>query len=132
MWISNINSNCVPLSDSLIIAKAKKFGELIGVETKFKYSIGWLDRFKKRYGISAKTISGESASVDKSCINHLRDELKLITRKYNPNDVYNMDETALFFRMLPNKTLANRNTSGTKICKERLTIAVCANSTLKK
>ena len=39
-----------------------------------------------------------------------------------------MDETGLFFRLEPNKTLATGPVSGTKKCKQRITVALCANA----
>ena len=39
-----------------------------------------------------------------------------------------MDETGLFFRLEPNKTLATGPVSGTKKCKQRISVALCANA----
>ncbi|CAF0730367.1 unnamed protein product [Brachionus calyciflorus] len=47
----------------------------------------------------------------------------------NPQDIFNLDETALFFRMQPNKTLAGISESGQKIDNTRITVALCCNST---
>lgn len=47
-----------------------------------------------------------------------------------PCQVYNIDETGLNYKMLPNKTLASSNdtVAGTKLIKDRLTIAPCNNA----
>ena len=58
-----------------------------------------------------------------------RIELKTILSHFDPENIYNFDETALFFRLQPNKTLASTATSGTKVDKNRLTIGVCTNAT---
>nr|XP_034194200.1 jerky protein homolog [Osmia lignaria]XP_034195320.1 jerky protein homolog [Osmia lignaria] len=50
----------------------------------------------------------------------------------NWNDVYNMDETALFWKSLPRKTLAPstvKQISGGKTKKDRITVGLCANIT---
>ena len=39
-----------------------------------------------------------------------------------------MDETGLFFRLEPNKTLATGTVSGTRKCKQRITVALCCNA----
>ena len=39
-----------------------------------------------------------------------------------------MDETGLFFRLEPNKTLSTGPVSGTKKCKKKITVALCANA----
>ena len=45
-----------------------------------------------------------------------------------PCDVYNMDETGLFYCLTPNSTSATGSVRGTKKCKDRLTITLCANA----
>lgn len=56
----------LPLTDDIIKRMAKQIGE------KFKQQIkpwgGWLNRFKKRYGISVRKLSGESASADEQAL----------------------------------------------------------------
>ncbi|KAG9302875.1 hypothetical protein G9A89_022291 [Geosiphon pyriformis] len=49
-----------------------------------------------------------------------QEKLHEIISKYDLNDVYNANETALFFKMPPNATLATRSTSGTKYDKTHL------------
>ena len=48
---------------------------------------------------------------------------------YEPHDVYNADETGLFFNMLPDRTLACKGESchGGKHSKNRLTVLLCVN-----
>jgi hypothetical protein len=43
---------------------------------------------------------------------------------YKPQDIFNCDETGLFFRALPDKTLAQKKSAckGGKIAKERLIV----------
>ncbi|KAL1447458.1 hypothetical protein WDU94_005464 [Cyamophila willieti] len=49
--------------------------------------------------------------------------------KFSERDVFNADKTGLFFRVLPNKTMAFKNetcsASGGKVSKERLTVLLC-------
>ena len=51
----------------------------------------------------------------------------------DPDLLYNADETGLFYRLLPEQTLASKTTEdhakGFKHCKERLTVLVTVNST---
>ena len=48
--------------------------------------------------------------------------------------MYNADETGLFFKSLPNKTLAAKDDKciGGKLSKERLTVLLCANASGEK
>jgi hypothetical protein len=48
---------------------------------------------------------------------------------YEPEDVYNMNETVLYFRGHPNKTLVQGKVKGRKLQKERVTLALAVNST---
>jgi hypothetical protein len=47
---------------------------------------------------------------------------------YELRDVYNMDETGLFYRMAPDKTIATRQIEGSKKDKTRMTIAFTCNA----
>ena len=57
------------------------------------------------------------------------EKLALLLQSYSPDDIYNADETGIFFRLLPDKTLELKNVDchGGKKNKERLTAMVCAN-----
>lgn len=52
-----------------------------------------------------------------------------IINNYSPKNIYNADETGLFFRAVPNKTLhlKGERCIGGKLSKERLTILFCVN-----
>jgi len=80
LWMSDTKAHNLPISDEMIIEKAKMFGEQIGISRfEFKYSNGWLDKFKKRNGITSKTMSGEKASADLNNVDCQRKDLQRIT-----------------------------------------------------
>lgn len=58
------------------------------------------------------------------------DILPKLLEGYRPKDVFNADETGIFWQLLPDKTLAfkGETCSGGKRSKERVTAMVCANS----
>ena len=90
----------------------------------------WLEKFKQRRGITFRVISGEAAAAPKEEAQHwASDALQKIMALYTPADIYNADETGLFFQCLPEKTLALKNEmcSGGKKSKSRLTVLVAAN-----
>jgi hypothetical protein len=73
-WHGIANGKGIALSDLILIEKAKEFGEMLGIVegSSFNYSLGWLERFKKRYNLKQFTIVGESGSVSKETIDKSR------------------------------------------------------------
>src|SRR2546421_6192236 len=92
------------------------------------FSHGWLQKFKKRNGIRQEKLDGEEASADHNAIAECLPLLQDKCSRYSPDRIYNMDETGLFYRLEPDRTLATRRLAGRKKNKERLSIALCANA----
>jgi len=84
-----------------------------------------------RHAISFRTISGESASIDNSTVEEWTNRLLTILDGFNEKDVFNVDETALFYRATPDRSLAlsKEQCKGGKKSKERLTVLLCSNWT---
>lgn len=128
-WFKQARTNLIPISGPILIAKAQKFADAFG-HKEFICSNGWLDRFKHRNGIALKCVVGESGSVTEEMTSEWQKTLlPNVLKQYAPQDIYNMDETGLFFRMIPDKTMAFKDDAchGWKKSKERITVAVCAN-----
>ncbi|KAF7685435.1 Jerky like protein [Cucumispora dikerogammari] len=47
--------------------------------------------------------------------------------KNSKSDIYNMDETGLFYKLIPSKTVCKSVREGYKILKDRVFIALCSN-----
>ncbi|CAB5298350.1 unnamed protein product [Rhizophagus irregularis] len=58
-----------------------------------------------------------------------RVRLRALLAKYDKEDIYNADETGLFFRMEPNQTLSTGAVAGRKMDKSRVSVLFCANAT---
>ena len=58
-WLLVVRTRDVAVSALVFKTKATEFAEKMNVEN-FKASDGWLDRWKKRFNVSFKTVSGES------------------------------------------------------------------------
>lgn len=129
-WFHRIRALNLPVSGPLLQEKARGFAEGLGISSdRFKASNGWLDRFKNRHNINAGVICGESGAVDETTVADWHTKLPEILSGYDPKDVYNMDESGLFFRALPDKTLKTRGEEckGGKKRKDRLTASFCVN-----
>ena len=87
-----------------------------------------LSNFKKRHNIFEVTKSGEAASTPSERLLEYRMNLQTKTTNYNRSDVYNCDETALYWDLMPSKTLAHGSLSGTKKSKNRVTVMLTCNA----
>lgn len=129
IWISQMNLKNIPLNESMVVEKAKFFGDQLKIDKDFKYSNGWLEKFKDRFGLRKRVLHGESGNVNQCVVSSAIDFMNLITESYEKDNIFNMDETALFYELAPNQTLACKNVQGKKLSKKRITVALCSNST---
>ena len=132
-WFVTQRSKNIPISGPLLQERARQIsselsGEIAGT---CKGSNGWLQKFRTRHGIKHRAICGESATVDPTTVDDWKIRLPLIIDKYAPKDVYNADETGLFFKALPDRSLvmAKETCKGGKRSKECFTVLLCTNMT---
>ena len=123
-WYQKARSKNIPVTGPMLQEKAKRANEELGDST-FKASNGWLDRFKKRYNITSKVISGEAGGVSEETVASWKERLPSILSGYSTENILNMDETGQFYRALPNRSLAevSKQCTGGKKSKERVTCA---------
>ena len=73
-------------------------------------SDGRLDRWKKRFNVSFKTVSGESNACTAEMIAPWKQTmLPTILSKYDLNQIYNIDEFGLFYHGQTNKFVHLKN-----------------------
>ncbi|CAI6377575.1 unnamed protein product [Macrosiphum euphorbiae] len=116
-WFVSARAKNIPISGPIIQTKARQIAEQMSV-TEFKASNGWLESFKNQHNIVWHQICGESNSVDVKNVDEWKVKVKLIIEGYEPKNIYNGDETGLFFRALPSKTLSvkSEECKGVKPC----------------
>lgn len=89
------------MSSELLKAHGAKFlYELYSEADGFKFLNGWLEKFKARYGIKSFHRFKKSGSVDMSVVDQALPRLRELLDPLPWTDIYNMDETRLFFCML--------------------------------
>lgn len=66
--------------------------------TNFLASEDWLEKLRKRLDLTCKKVCGESASVGPI-------SLFSLLVNYETKNIFNADETELFYKCLPNRTL---------------------------
>ncbi|GFR68813.1 tigger transposable element-derived protein 6 [Elysia marginata] len=128
VWFNQARACNTPISGPVLFEKGAELAQELGL-TDFKMDRGWIDRFKDRHGIGMKVISGEAASAPtETTVEWRGKELQDVLKEYY-EDILNADETGLFYKRLPNKTLALKGDTctGQKIPKERISILVAAN-----
>ena len=134
IWFCQEREKGTPLSGPLIKEKAYLLHlKLNDNEKTFTASEGWLNRWNKRHGIQQMKICGEKLSADNVASKQFIKKFEALLKEHSltSEQVYNIDETGLNYKMLPNKTLAARNgpsITGYKLIKDRLTIASCSNA----
>ncbi|GAB6028381.1 hypothetical protein CHUAL_002548 [Chamberlinius hualienensis] len=130
-WYNSQRSQNISLNGPTLQDKAKYFAEQLKI-TNFKASNGWLEKWKSRHGISFRPVSSEEAAVDLTTVsNWFQEKWAQLSPDYSPTDVFNCDETGLFWKMMPDKslTLKNEICSGGKMSEERITVLLACNMT---
>ena len=74
----------------------------------FKASNGWLEHFKKPFGLRQTRIVGGARDAPITIINGWMEQLPEIIQGYSADDIWNMDESGLFFKAPPDTGLAKR------------------------
>ncbi|XP_057657371.1 jerky protein homolog-like [Diorhabda carinulata] len=106
-WFLQQRSMGNPISGPILCEKAKILAE--------------------KLGYSSFKLSADSAAAE-----NFIEKFKTAAESYDPEFVYNADETGLVWKALPKTTLASKRESsapGHKVSKERVTVLNCANST---
>lgn len=129
------------VSEEIICAKAlemygdllKKDPSLIVEGSDFKASRGWFEKFKRRTGIHNVVRHGEASSSDKTAAENFKVDFASFVKQENylPQQIFNCDETGLFWKKMPRRTYITREEKsmpGHKPMKDRFTLLLCGNA----
>ncbi|XP_033761525.1 tigger transposable element-derived protein 4-like [Pecten maximus] len=128
-WFTDARARDIPITGPILEGKAKDLASHMKKED-FTPTSGWLSRWKQRNGITYKRICGEKRDADITAAdNWITTVLPELLSKYEPRDIYNADETGIYYRALPDGTLASKaeTVSGSKKAKDRITAMICCN-----
>ncbi len=93
-----------------------------------KWTDGWLAGFKSRHNLKDRKLHGEAGDADLGPQTlTTMEEIRAEGRKYNAEDIFNMDETGYFWKSTPDRSLFSVESSGRKQDKKRITINLCSN-----
>ena len=126
----NKNDQLIPVDGPMIQEFASQVVEKLGC-IDFKASGGWLTRFKERHNLSQHKVCGESADVAVDTVKSWKEWLGSIISGYEMQNIWNLDETGLIYRALPDKSLFAKSKKyiGGKKSKERLNVALMTSAT---
>ena len=126
-YLLAVSRNIYPMGPQLC-EKAKVIAQLLGVPN-FKASNGWLDRWKKRYNVKKMKINGEAVDVRGETVVSWKERVPEPLKGYSSCDIWNLDETACFWKTLPDHGFGKKKSqcTGGKNAKQRVTITLLTN-----
>nr|XP_057913058.1 tigger transposable element-derived protein 1-like [Doryrhamphus excisus] len=138
-WVTERQSRGEKVSEPIICEKARQlYSDLIrdspgDSADDFKASRGWFEKFKKRSGIRYVVRKRENVRADIQGAKKFSEEFQRFAEGegFLPQQVFNCDETGLFWKKMPKRTYITREEKslpGHKPMKDRLTLLLCANA----
>ncbi|KAH7955377.1 hypothetical protein HPB52_000799 [Rhipicephalus sanguineus] len=95
LWFKCARSSNIPVTWPILEEKARDVALRMGIED-FNFSDGWLSHLKY-HGLVYCTIAAKEQ------------KLQDVLSNYGPSNIFKADETTLFCKLLPNKTLKARS-----------------------
>jgi len=125
------------VTSDLIKVKAIEFARHLGMDT-FQASNGWLAGFLKRYNVASLIRCGEAGAVAYTDdIAASVERIRQLLDNYSPDCIWNLDESALYYRTLSARSYVPRASLGatkrggkkaSKTSKERITFTLCVSA----
>jgi hypothetical protein len=123
----------IPINSHLLLATAKKFQ--LYFENRNDVDESYVERWRQRHSIGSYLISGSSSDADSKALEKwIRNIFPLISKSFDSKNIYNMDETALFWKALPHRSFHTKGgrKKGVKEGKDRITIALTVSMSGEK
>ncbi|KAG0434733.1 Tigger transposable element-derived protein 6 [Dictyocoela muelleri] len=137
-WVDLVGSQGGFITEKLLKAKAISIFEKFEAprlekedpdKVNFNASNVFLYKFKKRHGIAMKYCSGESFYINNQNYDEFIIVFKNKLSEYGKENVYNCDETGLFYKLALKKSLVKQAIYGIKGFKDRITVMLACNMT---
>ena len=96
-------SKNMPITGTLLRSEALDIAAKHGHKD-FTASNGWMESFIACHEIKFANLHGESAGVDLQVCSQWRQQLPAVCDGFKLKDIWNVDETGIFFRSVPNKS----------------------------
>ncbi|XP_066970840.1 tigger transposable element-derived protein 1-like [Macrobrachium rosenbergii] len=140
IWLEDQNQLRIPVSLVAIQLKAMRLYQALKSEKwegsaseQFVPCNSWFNRFKARANLHNLKVPVKAASADEKAAKNFPSWLAQIIREggYLPEQVFNVDETGLFWKRMPSCTdisKEEKSAPGHKVSKERLTLLLGGNA----
>ena len=129
-WFRCVRDQKIPVSGEMLLLKAQEFARACGCDDTDKLDANWVNRWKSRQEVVCKKLHGEAESVDQCGVDDWqKHRLPALLKQFKAEEIFNTDETGLFYRCLPDRThvMKNEKCAGGKLSKDRLTVLVTAS-----
>lgn len=144
-WHQTLTLNREHVSGHALIKKAREIWSSLPQyrnQPPPSFSSGWLHRFKHRYSINqprpsqteeayppTEAVPAPETRPDPKKAKNKMKAIRTIAGDYNEKDIYNLEETGLFWRMPPFPTPSlSSNQPGVKLDKSRISLIFCVNA----
>ena len=108
LWVARALQDGILLTGDVLCQKWLQFADLAGVPTddRLQLSNGWLAQYKARNGLKEFKCHGKASSVSEQMVKKERERIQTIIKEggYEPQDIFNMDETGLFYEYILRNT----------------------------
>jgi hypothetical protein len=108
---TRMNNPEVAISGWVLLEEANNFGKELA-HSEDSISAAWIDLWKTRHNTMSKKMCGELAPVRESELllhEWKATKLRQILDTFSLHDIYNVDETGLFWKTLPDRSPAFKN-----------------------
>uniref|UniRef100_A0A4W3GLB2 Uncharacterized protein n=1 Tax=Callorhinchus milii TaxID=7868 RepID=A0A4W3GLB2_CALMI len=120
-WFEMAKAQNSSITGEMLMAKARALADALNVE--FTPTSGWLSRWKNRNNICVQRIHGENmATSPPPTGDWIQTTLLSVLQDFRPEDIFNCDEAAMFYRAVPVGSLFFK-------ARDRLTLLLCCNMT---
>ncbi|GLV42032.1 hypothetical protein CBL_05009 [Carabus blaptoides fortunei] len=140
-WLEDMKNSEIPVTIYEIQQRAltiyeqlkQELGERARDVPNFRASRGWYSRFKNRANLRNIMITGEAGNGDDTAVQEYVYTFAKIVQEgnYSMNQVFNIDETGLFWKRMPevaNSVLEEKSRPGLKASKDRLSLLLGGNA----
>ncbi|XP_067826762.1 tigger transposable element-derived protein 3-like [Heptranchias perlo] len=129
-WFEMARAQNVFITGEILMAKARTLADALNVE--FTPTSGWLSRWKNRNNICVQRAHSESVGASQPIASSwIHTTLLSVLQDFRPEDIFNCDETSIYYRAVPVGSLLFKHESLTrsKKTKDQLTVLFCCNMT---